>query len=272
MDQNKLINRKDTIANESILPVTDSPFQGTIKISILYDNYQVASDTQAAWGFSCLVAGFSNTLMFDTGGDGEILGRNMEIMHKHRVTLDSVVISHNHWDHVGGWHYVRSHLSPHILYLPFEPNAELKNETESHGVVIKYHQNPVKICDHVYLSGTIGDDPPEQSLILNTQNGLVIITGCAHPGILTIIDRIKTLFTSEIRLIIGGFHLKSCHEEELRAIATQMKIRGVLACGPTHCSGDLTRNIFHDQFKNNYFSLGTGVELWLSPNQLSMNI
>ena len=71
-------------------------------ITVFYDNHEGADGMRSAWGFSCLVEGFSETVLFDTGGDGEVLLHSMAVCGVDPETVDVLVISHNHWDHTGG--------------------------------------------------------------------------------------------------------------------------------------------------------------------------
>ena len=49
-----------------------------VEILVVYDNYSCRSDLETAWGFSCLIRGMEKTILFDTGGSGALLMRNME--------------------------------------------------------------------------------------------------------------------------------------------------------------------------------------------------
>ena len=62
------------------------------------------------------------------------------------------------------------------------------------------------LCKNVYLTGEMGFSIKEQSLILNTPEGLIVITGCAHPGIVEIVKKAKAMLNRDIYLAIGGFH------------------------------------------------------------------
>ena len=66
---------------------------------------------------------------------------------------------------------------------------------------------PLQICAGVFSTGELGSSIKEQSLIVETDAGLIVITGCAHPGIAEITATAKNLRNDKIRLILGGFHL-----------------------------------------------------------------
>ena len=67
---------------------------------------------------------------------------------------------------------------------------------------------PIEICRGVYSTGEIQGVVNEQSIIFDTDSGLVVITGCAHPGILNILKKVKEIRNKEIYLVLGCFHLE----------------------------------------------------------------
>src|SRR6056297_1066154 len=71
-------------------------------VTIVYDNEALQDDLISDWGFSCLVELKNRTLLFDTGTKGDILLHNMKKLDIHPSDIDSVFLSHNHHDHVGG--------------------------------------------------------------------------------------------------------------------------------------------------------------------------
>ena len=74
----------------------------SITITVVYDNETLVNDLVPSWGFSCLVQGLEKTILFDTGGDGEILLANMEQLGLDPQTVQVIVLSHLHGDHTGG--------------------------------------------------------------------------------------------------------------------------------------------------------------------------
>ena len=68
-------------------------------------------------------------------------------------------------------------------------------------------EEPVQICKNVHTTGEMGVQIKEQALILDTSKGLVVITGCAHPGIVDIVKKAKEVVKKDIDLVFGGFHL-----------------------------------------------------------------
>ena len=93
----------------------------------------------------------------------------------------------------------------------------------------------------------------EQSLIIDSKKGLIAVTGCAHPGIVNIVKKVKKLIKKDkVYLVVGGFHHPS--------IACVKKFReiGVEKVAPSHCTGDLVREAFAKEYKENFIEYGVG--------------
>jgi 7,8-dihydropterin-6-yl-methyl-4-(beta-D-ribofuranosyl)aminobenzene 5'-phosphate synthase len=87
---------------------------------------------------------------------------------------------------------------------------------------------------------------------------LIVITGCAHPGIVEIVKNAKKIHNKNIYMVFGGFHLPQKSESEVKRIIEEFRELGVLKVGPTHCTGDKAIQLFKDSFGENYIKLGVG--------------
>jgi len=123
---------------------------------------------------------------------------------------------------------------------------------------------PVEICQNVFLTGEMGDQIKEQSLIINTSKGLIIVNGCSHPGIVNILKQAKKILDKPIYLVFGGFHLVGTPDAELQEIIRNFKEIGFMKCGATHCTGDKAIGLFKDAYGENYIPMGTGRVLEIS--------
>lgn len=103
----------------------------------------------------------------------------------------------------------------------------------------------------------------EQSLILQTEKGLVIITGCAHPGITKILEAAQKRLQAPLYLVLGGFHLfrKNCHSIE--DVVRQFQSLGVTRVAPCHCSGEKAIKKFQEAYQHDFYTIGTGSILTL---------
>lgn len=227
-------------------------------MTILYDNYIFAEGTKSDWGFSCLIEGMEKTILFDTGTRPEILSHNIQNLQIDLIKVEQIVISHNHGDHTGGLFSVLEENHDVSVYLPYSfPYNFVRRVEKSRAEVVAVNQ-PLKICEKVFLTGEMGDRIKEQSLILNTSKGLVVITGCSHQGIVNIIKKAKEILDKDIYLVFGGFHLMRHSDDEVNKIIQEFKKLGVLKCGPTHCTGEKAIQLFKQAYGDNYVKMGTG--------------
>jgi len=229
-----------------------------VRIIVLYDNYPFDERLKTAWGFSCLINVSGTVILFDTGGDPETLLYNMNVLNISVGEIQIIVLSHIHEDHVGGLTGILS-LNNHVkVYVPSSFPSAFKSEIRSYGCELIEIKNATVICGGVATTGELGTTIKEQSLLVNTSKGLVIVTGCAHPGIVKITEKAKQLTNANVYLVIGGFHLTGASEEEISSIIEQLKDLGVEKVAPCHCSGDLARNMFKETFGENYIDVGVG--------------
>jgi 7,8-dihydropterin-6-yl-methyl-4-(beta-D-ribofuranosyl)aminobenzene 5'-phosphate synthase len=229
-----------------------------LSITVSYDNNPYKERLTTAWGFSCVIRGTEKTILFDTGGDGSILLTNMEKLGINLKEIDLVVLSHIHGDHVGGLPSFLGNNPEVVVYLPKSFQKGFKDEVKGYGAKVVEVQEPLKICDGVYSTGELGTWIKEQSLVIYTEKGLIVITGCAHPGIVKIVNKAKELFKDDVLFVMGGFHLGGEGKGEIEKIVSSFRKLGVSYVGPCHCSGDAARQLFKEQYGENFINVGVG--------------
>ena len=234
---------------------------GGIEITILYNNVPHAPDCRCQWGFACLVRGTEETILFDTGGDGRVLLANMQRLGVDPGEIDCVVLSHSHGDHTGGVRELLPHLKSIRWYIPADFEAHLRRNLERAGHTVIPVTEQVEICPDVYSTGELGSGIKEQSLVVETEAGLVVITGCAHPGIVHITATARDQRGQKIHLILGGFHLGSASAPQLTRIVEQLQVLGVEKVAPSHCTGDRAIRLFADTWKEDCLSSGCGARI-----------
>jgi 7,8-dihydropterin-6-yl-methyl-4-(beta-D-ribofuranosyl)aminobenzene 5'-phosphate synthase len=230
----------------------------TISLRIVYDNYPFDPELKAEWGFSCCIRGTPKTILFDTGGDGSTLLSNMKKLKISPEQVDLIFLSHAHGDHTGGlFEFLKKNHKTKVFLLHSFPSS-FKEKIASLGASYVEVKEATEICQDVFSTGELGTTIQEQSLIIQTEKGLVIITGCAHPGIVGIVKKAKELLHQDVYLVVGGFHLLSSSNQEIKGIIREFKKMEVKKVAPCHCSGDNTRELFQQEYKEDFISGGVG--------------
>jgi 7,8-dihydropterin-6-yl-methyl-4-(beta-D-ribofuranosyl)aminobenzene 5'-phosphate synthase len=253
-----------------------------IVFTILCNNTSVADSVIADDGFSCLIESGDHSCLFDAGRISHKFMTNVSKLGVNCSRINQVVISHIHDDHMGGLFDILTKCNKPALYLPFS-YPQLKNEPLGDQAdrdfralldslkplvsEIIREKEPVTIGDTYYTTGMIEDETYEHAMIVTTPKGSVVITGCAHPGILEMVRRAKELMKQDVYFVMGGFHLVSTDSMQVRTIAQELR-KLTKYIGPCHCTGEKARGIFRDIFKEDYIEIQAGLKLKLSDGKL----
>ncbi len=217
---------------------------------MVYDNHMPKNKAlKPSWGFACVIEGFEKTILFDTGTSGPILMNNLAALGFDPAQINTVIISHGDWDHIGGiWSFLD--VNPAVeVYLPDSLSRHLKDEVRNHGArLLSVGSDRISVCPGVVLSGEMEGPRNEQAMLLQTDNRQIIITGCAHPGVVAITRRLAETASGLPMLVMGGFHLKDSPADEIEAIAKELESLGAHWVAPTHCSGDQAEALFAKRF------------------------
>jgi 7,8-dihydropterin-6-yl-methyl-4-(beta-D-ribofuranosyl)aminobenzene 5'-phosphate synthase len=228
------------------------------RLTILYDNNPYDYRLKSSWGFSCLIELGKKTLLFDTGGDGEILLYNVRVLNKDPKTIDMIILSHIHGDHTGGlWSLLREKPTFKV-YIPGSFPREFEQRVKEYGAKVVRVDASLEIDRGIYSTGEMDHGIKEQSLIINTSKGMIVITGCAHPGIIEIIKQAKSIAKEDIYMLIGGWHLSSAGEREIKGIIEAFLRMGIQKVAPCHCTGDRAMAMFKREYGENFIKAGVG--------------
>ena len=213
-----------------------------MKIIIVYDNCVAKFGLEAGWGFSALIV-MENAppILFDTGGDGASLFHNMRELGIDPGDIATVVISHAHGDHTGGLWDIQAVNSNVEVYVPASSGVAIPG-----GKVVVVTES-IQISQDVFSTGELRG--VEQSLVLKTDNGIVVVTGCSHPGVGEILN-VASQF-GNVYGLIGGLH--GFHDFD--------RLRHLSFTCPCHCT-DYKSEIAR-LFPEQYIPCGAGLELEL---------
>ena len=232
-----------------------------MKITVVYDNRTLDPDLSPAWGFSCLVG---EDLLFDTGGDGPRLLSNMVQMGLDVGGIKTVVLSHAHGAHTGGLGGILTINKNLTVYLPRSFPSGFKAQVRARARVVEVHE-PMEIAEGIHTSGEMGRGLVEQSLALVTGQGSVVITGCAHPGIVSIVKKAKEIVSGEVYLVLGGFHLGGASRRTVKGIIADFRRLGVQKVAPCHCTGSRAMRMFAAEYGEDFIEIGVGRVLDIGP-------
>lgn len=210
-----------------------------MKINIVYDNrVKIAKkELKGGWGFSCYIQTERKNILFDTGWDGDVLVSNMRILGIDILSIDCLILSHSHVDHCGGLDQILQLNDKLKIYIPSSFSKSFKKKIKEKAEVYEI-QKLKEIYTGIYTTGEIegimikGTKQTiikEQSLIISSTKGLVVITGCAHSGIEKILNSANKI--GKIYALIGGYH----YFEEYNLL------KDIPVLVPTHCTKNKTK-------------------------------
>ena len=264
------------------------------RVTILYDSFGKNPALTMAWGFAALIEYGGKRILFDAGGDPDILARNAAVENIDLSKLDFVVMSHRHGDHMGGLAYVLK-VNPRVkIYAPKErsgvygddqPSSTWYRKDPSLPTEQRYYRGSppeiihmgeawpganfqlidknIEIAPGMYLIALVSDTPGtlelrELSLAIRTPDGLVLVVGCSHPGVEHIMQEASAI-DPHIKILFGGLHQIQAPDAEVERIATvlhnQYKLERV---APGHCTGEPEFAALKKTFGDRYVYAGVG--------------
>jgi 7,8-dihydropterin-6-yl-methyl-4-(beta-D-ribofuranosyl)aminobenzene 5'-phosphate synthase len=275
------------------------PVHPANRVTILYDAFGDRPGLVPDWGFAALVEYGGKRILFDTGNDGRIFERNVRVLGVDLKHLDFVVVSHRHGDHTGGLAYLLQQNPGVTIYAPREsfgvfgaslPASFLRRDStlaprmryyggaspraiasgspwpRAHFVWV---DSLTEVTPGVAIVSTVSQTPGtlelrELSLAIRTPDGLVLVVGCSHPGIETIVAAAQP-FGDQVHLVFGGLHLVTTPDPEIERIAADLHDRWKIdLLAPGHCTGEPAFAVLSRVFGDSYVYAGLGTTVSLS--------
>ncbi|MBI9067796.1 MAG: MBL fold metallo-hydrolase [Salinivirgaceae bacterium] len=261
-----------------------------MNIFVLTDNL-AGGNFLAEHGLSYIIAHENKSILFDTG-HSDVFIKNAEKLNINIQTdIDTVVLSHGHWDHGNGLQYIKDKTlitHPNSFIKRYRKKGTLNIGLDLSQAEIEDRFNLIttrksyKISDSLFFLGEIprlndfeakstlfvtenGDDDyiiDDSAIVSIENNELNIITGCSHSGICNIINHaVQVTGISKINAVIGGFHLKHDNEQTKKTIA-YLKFLGVKKIFPSHCTELPALCAFHKEF--NFTPVKTGMNIHIT--------
>ncbi len=267
--QNKALDNVQLTSKNEVYNVS------SLKITCL--STMLANRGVGEWGYSALVEVDDHKILFDTGRRPETVLQNAEELGIDLSDVQDVFLSHNHGDHTGGILTLRKelkklnpkaisrvHVGEGIFGKRVNSDNEMisiKKELEADGVEIIVHSNKNELFPGVWITGPIkrihnernwsgngkietengiveDNIPEDQSLVIDAQDGLILLSGCGHAGIVNTLEHIRSNINDKnIYVAIGGFHLINATDDHLKWTASKMQDFGVSKIIGAHCTG-----------------------------------
>lgn len=254
---------------------------------VVEDNLPVNTLLRFEHGVSFWIETLNGIVLFDTGPSAALLTHNLSVLGLDVSNLDALALSHAHYDHTGGLGVVlpsQKDLPIFALTDIFQARYSFKNgDYQSVGFYyqdeqlvrqanLKLNDLPMQILPGLWTSGEIKERPEpvggskhhfirkdsgwvndpyqdDMSLVLEIAEGLVLICGCCHAGLLNTMMHVERVFQQTIHTVIGGTHLISSDDRQLEHVVYLLGGRYPnLRLFLNHCTGEKAINKLKDAF------------------------
>ena len=269
-----------------------------MRITTLVENHmnQARLSLFAEHGVSFFIEKSNHVYMSDVGQSGSFADNAAEL-DVDLSQVEVLAISHHHYDHGGGLKRFFEENEDAVVYLHTSPNADYLSVDSPQSVryigldrgLLKDHQGRIKYIDKnqevspgFWLITKIPEEYPkphgderlkrqigtdiiadpfkhELVTVVEGENGLVILTGCAHNGVLNMIAAVKDALPGKpIQAVIGGFHLHHEAEQTVQEIGEALLGMDIPRVITGHCTGDPQTDLLKEVLGNRLERLFTG--------------
>ncbi|MDD3626586.1 MAG: MBL fold metallo-hydrolase [bacterium] len=230
-----------------------------MKITIIYDNWEYDSRLKTDHGFSCLIEYNDKRILFDTGAKPEIFQDNLKELKIDINQFDLVFLSHFHLDHTGGFPVIYEKRKDLPVYIPISFRQKFSERFSEYPLekIIPVSEK-IEILPGVFSTGEAGEKVREHSMVISTAKGLVLITGCAHQGIIEILEGITKDSKENIYMVLGGFHFKDMSLGDIENRLKLLKEIRIKHPAPCHCTGNTGILKFYENYGSSLIRTGVG--------------
>ena len=242
---------------------TASPPDNSITAVSSHEPSKSKAELFTKGGLSTYVKVEGKVILFDTGGEATPLLENLEKSGLDVTLIGAIVLSHNDPDRVFGLTDLLNAAAekPKVFAPPTAARAMMEANPEALVVAVS---KPTLVLPDAWLVGPIqleneGVTFYEQALVIDRPDGLVVIVGCSHPEIISVVQQVKEVFGHRtIKLVAGGFHLQKIPKDEIREISLKLEQKGVKSLALGNCTGEPAMKIFRQEWGDRVVSFDRG--------------
>lgn len=259
-----------------------------MRITTLVENEVDKSNLLAEHGLSLLIETENDKILFDTGQKGHTIIHNADTLGVDLSDIDKIVLSHGHSDHTGGLDgvltaskhaeiyghpdvfaekYSKAQCEQRLIGIPYT-----KESLELRGAKLNLNRGVMQITDTIQTTGEIkrqtsfemipdrlcamrdgkiAKDPllDDLSLIATGKNGLAVIFGCCHSGIINTLLQVREMKdNAPINMLVGGIHLIDATDERIKKTIKYLKELDIEKMAFNHCTGRLALIRLYEAF------------------------
>jgi len=225
------------------------------RLLILFDNTSTRKEIKPGWGFSALLEVGQRRILFDAGPHSPLPA--LQILNIPVETVKEAVLSHFHPDHYGGFTEFLNANAGVTLYVPSPIPPDLKAQWQVLAT-LKEVKEPLELGERVWLTGPLGSKIPEMALVTMTSSGVVMLVGCAHPGLEMLVQKAVEVAGDVPSIIVGGLHVMGLKPHKIRQMVVKLKEMGVKKLIGCHCTGKEALRVLREEFGSDVQSGGAG--------------
>lgn len=257
-----------------------------VTITILVDNL-AREGLAAEHGFAVLIGAGGRKILFDTGQTGAVLGGNADALGEDLSGVEAMVLSHGHYDHTGGMPLALARAPGAAVWCHpgvFAPRWSLRDGAAREIGMPPAAQDaltalpvgqlrrvtaPVQAAPGVWITGPVPrgnpfEDtgwpffldpegtkpdllPDDLSLWMETPEGVVVLTGCCHAGLMNTLMLVRNRTGGRpLRALIGGFHLVNAGERRMARTLETLRTLNPVTIVPCHCTGEAAVQVLQE--------------------------